>query len=89
MNNPPGGQLDHEKEIEQTKPKVNDGHEVACPHVLGVIFREERPGLRGGFGRADAGDIALNGVFGDDKAEFERFPVFRSASVAVFQNLKQ
>ena len=65
MDDTPRGQLNDEKEIEWTKAEVNDQQEIACPYVLGVILQEDRPGLRGGFGRADAGDIFLNGVLGD------------------------
>ncbi len=73
MNNPPRGQLDNEKVIERTKPEVDDGQEVACPDALDAILQEDRPGLRGGFGRADSHDIVLNRVLGDGEAAFEQF----------------
>ena len=38
-----------------------------------MIVQEERPGLRDGFGRADVGDVRLDRVLGDGKAEFEQF----------------
>ena len=62
------------KKRQRTKREVNYGQEVACTHVLGVIFQEGRPGLRGGLGRADAGDVLLNRLLGDSEAELEQFP---------------
>ena len=73
MNNPPRSQFDNEKEIERTKPKVDDGQEVACPDIFGMILQEDRPCSRGGFGRADLGDVFLNRVLGDGKTQFEQF----------------
>lgn len=71
MNNSARGQLDNE--MERTKPKVGDGQEVARPDVLGVILQEDRPGMRGGLGGADAGHIFLNGLLGDHKTELVYF----------------
>jgi hypothetical protein len=54
MNNPPGSQFDDEKEIEQTKPRVDDMQEVARTEVFrfGLICYSSEPvpysGLLGG-----------------------------------------
>ncbi len=57
------------------KPEVDDGQKVARPDVVRVILQEGGPGLRGGFGRANACEVFLNGAFGNGETEFEQFAV--------------
>jgi hypothetical protein len=37
------------------------------------MLQEDCPGLRGGFGSTNMGDVTLDGVFGNRDAKFEEF----------------
>ncbi len=75
MDDAPRGQVDDEKEINRTKPEVNDRQKVAGPDVFRVILQEGRPGRREWLGGTNRADVFLNRALGDGETEFEEFPV--------------
>jgi len=63
--------LNDEKEKKRPKPDIDDRQKVARPNIFGVILQQDCPGLRSGLVRTNAGDIFLNGVFGDSQPQLE------------------
>ncbi len=75
VHHAPRRELNDEKHLHRTKPKVNDWQEVAGPYLFRVILPKGRPSRREWCGGTNQSDVFLNRALGDGETELEAFPV--------------
>ncbi len=86
VHHAPRRELNDEKHLHRTKPKVNDWQEVAGPYLFRVILPKGRPSRREWCGGTNQSDVFLNRALGDGETELEAFPV-EALGAVVAENL--
>jgi len=62
---------ENDENVENTKGDGRDGEEIDGGKLLGVVFQECSPGLRGRYGMSN--HVLSDGCLGDIDTEFEQF----------------